>query len=197
MNSVFAMITLLFSAGFCYIFYRIVSDMHIDKKLTIPDIACMVMAVIIAFCVGIAGYFTAVPIALGMGVIIWSLIQIFSIKSLMKDGVFVTARVVDYHVKTRVAENRSRNYQRYQKNNKYQVYAPVMEYETVSGTIRADYPVFDRERWYQEQDEWLIYYNPSQPEFFWFPERTKEMTSQYWELMIMTFIVMFGAIVLP
>lgn len=183
-------VAVLFSLGFCYTFYRVVSEIRVDSKLNVVDIACMVMTIIIGSCVGISGDLEVLPILFAMGIIVWAGIQLMIVKSLMKDGISVTARVVDYHVRTKVIRRR------YQKPEKYQVYAPIMEYETDSGTVKASYPVFDRKRWYQEQDEWLICYNPSQPEFFWFAEREGEMTSKYLLLIIVTVLITFVTMIM-
>ena len=87
-------VAVLFSLGFCYTFYRVVSEIRVDSKLNVVDIACMVMTIIIGSCVGISGDLEVLPILFAMGIIVWAGIQLMTIKSLMKDGISVTARVV-------------------------------------------------------------------------------------------------------
>lgn len=95
--------------------------------------------------------------------------HIFSVKKIMDRTEAVYAEITDYREINGVPKH----------------FYPVVKYETREGrTISSVYTVAAKSKIYEVGDEELICYDPEDPVFFYFSNRSFELTSHYYRYMI-------------
>lgn len=153
------------------------------QKLSVTDYAFIAGVVLICIIMAATGAWKSIPYAMAAGAIAWCAGRIWYIRSLLRTGVPTDAVVVNYSVKTVKQATRS-GY-----TNEYQIYAPVLRYETETQILEEIYPSYRRERWFQDGEQMRICYVPEKPELIYFPGREGELTSDYW----LTIIIVVAA----
>ena len=111
------------------------------------------------------------PFLLAVLFLQWHQMQV--VKERFRFTLTAMATIVDYHVETRKVSGRN------SPTYYYQIWKPVVAFETERGTVKADYPFWATEPWYTEKEEYEIHYNPEQPEYFYFTERTDEYFGEF------------------
>ena len=106
-------------------------------------------------------------------IIIWCLFQYFYYKNLIKTGILTEGILIDYHYKLNETSGRRMSV------NAYTTYAPVMQYETDTEVITSQYCMHFLKRRYQLGAKIQIYYLPSMPELFWFPDEEHHINIEY------------------
>lgn len=161
------------------------------QKLNVTDYAFMGGIVIICIVLLATGAGRSVPYVMAGGAVAWCLERIFYLKHLLRMGVPTEAVVVNYSVKT-VKSHRKIAYKSY--TEEYQIYAPVLRYETETQVLEVTYPVYRPIRWFQDGERYIIRYVPEKPELFYFPEHESELTSDYVVIIVIAVVaaVMFA-----
>ena len=91
----------------------------------------------------------------------------------MKTGILTEGIVIDYYYKLNESSGRG------MPANAYTTYAPVMQYETDTEVITSRHCMYHSKRRYQLGAKIQIYYLPSMPELFWFPNEEHQLNSEY------------------
>ena len=140
----------------------------ISLELTKVEIGILVVAGLLLICFVVSGWILAAPFPFlaGIFIICWSRHR--QNKAHFSHTLPAMARIVNYHVETHTTNRR------YGPNETYQVWAPVVEFETERGTVKAEYPIYKREHWFRFEEEYEIRYCPEQPEYFYFTSRREE-----------------------
>jgi hypothetical protein len=142
------------------------------SKLTVVDIAILIAAAVLCICFLASGWLLAVmyPLTVGVALVQWN--QLYVSRKRYSHTLPAMAKVVDYHVETQ------RRRSRYLPTEVYQVWQPIVEFETERGTVKAEYPIFDRDHWFDFDTEYEIQYCPEQPEYFYFVSRRDEIVNE-------------------
>lgn len=132
------------------------------------EFADFIWAVLSFIIVGVSFHFGYLLYGLlviyGMMVMLF-LYHVFKVKKRLADTAAVYGTVTEYHIK-----KETRTY-----------YYPVVEYETEDGRlISSVYTYPDKEQKYEIGAEELICYDPDDPIFFYFANREKELTENYY-----------------
>lgn len=155
------------------------------QKLTMLDYAYMAAVLLICILLFWSGDILYWQLVLEGSAVVWSFWHIHDLRQLMKTGVPTNAIVVNYSVRTHRTRHKGllHNY-----TEEYQIYAPVLQYETETQVLENPYSVYRRERWFQDGEQYLIHYIPSRLELFYFPEHEDELISDYQVVMILAVI---------
>lgn len=155
------------------------------QKLTILDYAYMAMVLLICILLFWSGDMLYWQLVLEGSAVVWSLWHIHDLRQLMKTGIPTNAVVVNYAVKTKKIHHKGlvQNH-----TEEYQIYAPVLRYETETQVLENPYCIYQRERWFRDGEQYLIHYIPSRPALFYFPEREDELISDYQVIVVITMI---------
>lgn len=155
------------------------------QKLTVTDYAFIAggMIVSIVLLASEAGKF--IPYVMAGGAVVWCAERISYMRRLMRSAVPTEATVVNYSVKT-VKQRTVGNY-----TTEHQVYAPVLRYETEMQVLEVIYPVYQKNRWFHDGEQYLIHYVPEKPELIYFPGHEGELTSDYWLAMVFAVLAAF------
>ncbi len=154
----------------------------------LPDIVIGIVTCIISMILYIKGYLLLAFLP-SVGIqMLWCVIQCCYYHNLTKSGIAVNAVLIDYHYKRNKQKKRGLISVT---DSSYTTYAPVMRYETEQGEITSRYCSHLMKRSYEIGKSYLIYYAPSRPELFWFPDRKYDLTEPYltWILGLLTFLI--------
>jgi len=138
------------------------------SDVTPMDIAVLALAAVLCFVIYAAGGTVASLIPAFLAVTVLCFLRRQRDRRFFQNTRPALAKVVNYHVETRKEHRRNGT------GREYQVWAPVVEFETENGIAKADYPVFSEQHWFRIGQTYEICYCPDVPAYFYFTERKRE-----------------------
>ncbi|MBP0972833.1 MAG: hypothetical protein J5851_02895 [Oscillospiraceae bacterium] len=150
------------------------------KGMGLPDILVVALAIAAGIAVILSDYDLWFPVVAMLIVGLWLLYRYLSLWHELKTGKEAIATVVGTERQVRQLNSRL------SEQTEIELFAPVVEYETMTQTMRVTYPVY-RNKWFEEGKRYPIRYSVHHPWKFCFQDRPmKERLERIGMMLAMT-----------